>query len=81
MKNPVIVRCDNVGAIFMGHNVKPSERTKHNDVRYHLIREWIVDGMVEIDFVPSKENDSDIFAKNMNKETYLKHVNQFMTDM
>ena len=28
-------------------------------------REYVVDGMVEIVFVPSEENDSDIFTKNV----------------
>ena len=40
-----------------------------------------MDDMVEIVFVPSEENDSDIFSKNVTKETYVKHPNKFLTDM
>ena len=80
VKKPVTVFCDNVGAIFMGNNAKQSVRTKHIDVKYHFIREHIVDGVVEIVFVPSQENDADIFTKNVGKETYLKHSEKFMTE-
>ena len=41
----------------MGNNTTQSVKTKHIDVRYHFIREFVVDGMVEIVFVPSEEND------------------------
>jgi len=81
VQKPVIVHCDNVGAIFMGKNAKQSVRTKHIDVKYHFIREHIVDSVIEIVFVPSEEDDSDIFTKNVGRETYERHVNKFMTDM
>lgn len=63
IKKLVIVYCDNNGAIFMGNNTKQSIRTKHVDVKYHFIWEYGVDGIVEIIFVPSEENDSDAFTK------------------
>ena len=81
VQRPVTVFCDNVGAIFLGNNAKQSVRTKHIDVKYHFIREHVVDGVVEIVFVPSAENDSDIFTKNVGKETYEKHADKFMTSM
>ena len=81
IEKPVIVHCDNVGAIFMGNNAKQSIRTKHIDVRYHFIREYVVDGLVEIVFVKSEENDADIFTKNVGKETYEKHADKFLMDM
>ena len=48
---PVIVRVDNVGAIFMAENVSTSPRTKHVDVRYHFVREFVEDGFIKIIFV------------------------------
>ena len=81
IERPVKVHCDNAGAIFMGNNTKQSVRTKHIDVKYHFIREYVVDGMVERVFVPSEENDSDIFTKNVSKETYKRHLQKFMVDV
>ena len=65
----------------MGNNAKQSVRTKHIDVRYHFIREYVVDGMVEIMFVRSEDNDPDIFTKNVSKETYCRHSDKFMMDV
>ena len=64
----------------MGNNAKASLRTKHINVRYHFIREYIVDGTVEIIFVPSENNDADIFTKNVEKETHEKHSMKFMEE-
>jgi hypothetical protein len=34
VKLPIIVRCDNVGAIFMAENSSSGIRTRHIDTRY-----------------------------------------------
>ena len=81
VERPIKVYCDNVGAIFMGNNAKQSVRTKHINVKYHFIREHVLDGMVEIIFVPSEENDSDIFTKNISKETHKRHLEKFIMDV
>ena len=65
----------------MGNNVKQSLKIKHINVRYHFIREYVVDGMVGIVFVPSEENDLDIFTKNVPKVTYERHSKKFMMDV
>jgi hypothetical protein len=36
VKRPIVVRCDNVGAIFMAKS-SSGVRTSHVDTRYHLI--------------------------------------------
>ena len=56
-----------------------SARTKHIDVRYHHVREYVIDGVVDIIFVRSEENDADIFTKNVGKKAFLKHTEKFMT--
>ena len=53
------VHCNNVGAIWLANNQIKSDRTKHVDVRYHYIREFIEDGTVKIVFIRSKENNAD----------------------
>jgi hypothetical protein len=47
VKLPVIVRVDNVGAIFMVENLPTSTRTRHVDVRYHFVREFVQDGFIK----------------------------------
>jgi hypothetical protein len=73
----IIVRCDNVGAIFMAENSSSGIRTRHIDTRYHFVHENVEDGLIKIDFVKSRTNDADMFKKNVGKEAYEKHVNKF----
>ena len=45
---PIVVRCDNVGAIFLGYNTKTSPRTKHVDIKAHFDREYVNDEIIKI---------------------------------
>ncbi len=70
---PIIVHVDNVGAIFMAENVSTSTRTKHVDVCYHFVREFIEEGFIRIIFVRTKDNKADIFTKNVVGDLFDKH--------
>ena len=70
---PIVVRVDNVGAIYMTENTTTSSRTKHVDTRYHFVREFIDDNFLKIVFVRSEDNDADIFTKNTSGEIFERH--------
>ena len=59
---PICVHVDNIGAIFLAENQNSSDRTKHVDTRYHFVRKYIRNETVMIEFVRSRDNDSDIFT-------------------
>jgi hypothetical protein len=65
VKLPIVVKTDNIGAIFMSENASTGFRTRHVDTRYHFVREFIEDGFIKFEFVRSVENDADIFTKNV----------------
>jgi hypothetical protein len=75
---PIVVRCDNVGSIFMAENSSSGIRTRHIDTRYHFVREHVEYGLIKIVFVKSSINDADMFTKNVGKEAYEKHINKFL---
>ena len=62
---PMIVRVDNVGAIYLAKNQTTGQQTKHIDICYHFVREFIEDGIIKIIFVKSEENMADIFTKTV----------------
>ena len=68
---PIKVQVDNVGAIWLANNSSLSERTKHVDLRAHFVRDMIKDQVIEINFVKSAENDSDIITKNQQGQQYM----------
>jgi hypothetical protein len=75
---PITVKTDNVGAMFMAQNALSGVRTRHIDTRYHFVRENLEEGIINIDFVKSIKNDSDIFTKNVSHEIYDKHMTKFL---
>ena len=77
---PIIVRVDNIGAIFMSENVTTTQRTKHVDIRYNYVREYIQDGFIKIIFVKSEDNKADIFTKNTTSEIQQAHAEKFLID-
>ena len=66
---PIKVQVDNVGAIWLANNSSVSERTKHDLT--HFVRDMIKDQVIEINFVKSAENDSDIMIKIQQGEHYM----------
>ena len=68
---PIKVQVDNVGAIWLANNSSVSERTKHVDLRAHFVIDMIKDQVIEINFVKSPENDSDIMTKNQQGQHYM----------
>ena len=67
-------------AIFLGYNAKTSARTKHIDIKYHYVREHIVDGKVQIKFVKSEDNRADPYTKNVSKILHERHRIEHIKD-
>jgi len=71
---PMTLYVDNTGAIDLAENWSTTGRTKHIDVRFHYLREMNERGMVEIKFVKSELNVSDIFTKNLSEKLFHHHA-------
>ena len=75
---PVTVRVDNVGAIFLAENNSTSQRTRHIDICYKWMTEFIEEGEIEVTFVKTKDNDADIFTKNVQGDINDVHIEKMM---
>lgn len=62
-----------VGAIFLVNNQQVGTQTKHIDVHFHYIREMREPGEVDVLFVKSENNTSDILMKNVTEKLLLTH--------
>ena len=58
----------------MAENWSTTGKTKHIDVRLHYLREMIEQGMIQIKFVKSEWNVSDIFTKNLSENLFQQHA-------
>jgi hypothetical protein len=62
---PIPIYADNQGSIFIGSNPVQKIHTKHIDVKYHYVRECIVDKKIVLYHVATEDNTADIFTKNL----------------
>jgi Reverse transcriptase (RNA-dependent DNA polymerase) len=75
---PAILRVDNNGAISLAQGNSGSDFTKHIDIAYHTIREYVEEGLIEIVRVNSKENLADMFTKPLPGPALRTTIEQLM---
>jgi hypothetical protein len=80
VKLPIMVKIDNVGAMFIAQNSSSGVRTRHVDTRYHFVQENLDDRIMKIECIKSVENQSDIFTKNVTQEIYERHISRFLEE-
>eukprot|EP00253_Pinus_taeda_P022847 PITA_22847 len=67
---PIPILCDNTSAISISKNPVMHSKTKHIPIKYHFLREQVLEQKVKLEYVPSKEQVADIFTKPLPRETF-----------
>lgn len=62
---PTVVYEDNQSAISMTQNPQFHGRTKHVDMRYHFVREKVMDGTIEVKYCRTDRMLADILTKGL----------------
>jgi hypothetical protein len=58
VKVPIMIRTDDIGAMFMEDNASSGVRVRHIGTRYHFINDHVEVGFIKILFVKIGYNDS-----------------------
>ena len=69
--------CDNKSAIAMAKNTVFHSRTRHIAIKYHFIRDAIVDGEIQLKFYRSEDQVANIFTKALPKEKF-QHLRELL---
>ena len=64
---PVMMHVDNQGAIDLAKNPVNHKRSKHISIKYHFIREKVANKIIELSYIPSNDNVSDMLTKPVTK--------------
>jgi hypothetical protein len=74
VKKPMILEIDNKGAVDLSHNWSVSGRTRHDSIRQSFLRELNEEGVIEVYWIPTEDNSSDLFTKNLSGPIFEKHA-------
>ena len=65
---------DNEGAIKLATNKHSSRRTKHVDVKHHLVRDACDAGKVRVVYVRSEDQHADLLTKPLDVKRFHRHA-------
>jgi hypothetical protein len=65
------LRVDNKSTISHIKNSIHHDRSKHIDVRFHLITEYVNSGQICVDFIRTREQLADVLKKPLGKEKFI----------
>jgi hypothetical protein len=64
---PTTIYCDNQSCIKLFENLVFHNRSKHIEIRYHFIRDWVQRGAVRLAYVSTDDEVADILTKSLPK--------------
>jgi len=67
---PLTIYCDNQPAINVAQGEVPHKKAKHFEVKLHAVRDHLQRRLTEVEYVPSEDNQADIFTKPLTKNSF-----------
>ncbi|KAJ9556737.1 hypothetical protein OSB04_011351 [Centaurea solstitialis] len=77
MLSKIPIYCDNTSVIAIPNNPVLHSKTKHIEIRYHFIRDHVMNGDVELHFIPTEYQLADLFTKLLDE----KRFNQLISEL
>ena len=72
-EKPTKIFCDNEAVKSFSEDAKFRDRTRHIDIKFHKIREWIKEDRIEVVTMKGTVNAADIGTKPLSKLPFHKH--------
>ncbi|KAI3681360.1 hypothetical protein L6452_36153 [Arctium lappa] len=64
------IYCDSTSAIAIANNPVLHSKTKHIEIRYHFIRDHVMNGDIELHFIPTDFQLADLFTKPLDETRF-----------
>ena len=78
---PFNVEVDNKGAVDLVNGWSTTGGTKHMDVRIMFLRQLKEQKILKVTWVSTTDNESDIFTKNVDNQTFKRHLPAFVGNL
>jgi hypothetical protein len=70
---PSVLRSDSHNALNMGANISHRTTSKHIDVKYHFIRNHVLDRSISLLYCPTGQMLADLFTKAIPRPAFIQH--------
>ena len=64
---PTIIHCDKQSCIKVFENLVFHDRSKHIEIKYHFIRDYVQRGAIELLYISTDEQVVDILTKSLGR--------------
>ena len=69
---------DNQGALLMANAQRPTKRTRHMDIKYFTIQQWVAEDLLCLKRIDTSDNYSDSMTKALGRTLFYRHMNYVM---
>jgi hypothetical protein len=69
---------DNDACTAMGNAQKPTPRTRHMDIKYFLLCNWVERDLMHLERVDTKLNMADMFTKSLPRLMFYRHADYLL---
>ena len=70
---------DNQGALLMANAQKPTKSTRHLDIKYFSLQEWVKNDLIELKRISTHDNWSDaMLTKAQGRTLFHRHMNYIL---
>lgn len=72
------IKCDNTAAIQLSQNDSIHNRSKHISIRYHLVRDTVKKGRINIMWVGTREQQADVLTKALGPSLFTEQCDRLL---
>ena len=69
-RNHVTILCDNTSSISISKNPVMHSKTKNIPIKYHFVKEHVLEKTIKLEHIGTKEEVADIFTKPLLREAF-----------
>ena len=69
---------DNQGALLMAQAGQPTKRTKHIDIKYFALQQWVVEDLLIFKRIATTDNSADALTKATPRSLFYRHNQHIM---
>ena len=78
---PTVMFEDNTGAIVLAHTSVIGKRTRHMNIRYNCINDWVSSGYVLLQKIHTTKNIADLLTKPLDKTLFLRFASKLVSSL